>query len=124
MKEKFYSNRTFLNLEGFHSNASLSTYLSKSTYGDGFFGEYKLADCSRTVEMSIDLEDKEDYDNVMFKLDSIIRITTEFKDAIVKLRPDILAYAEKERLAKEKRDKEKRDKESAEKKLEEEEKIS
>ena len=108
MKEKFYSSRTFLNLEGFHSNASLSTYLSKSAYGDGFYGEYKLADCTRTVEMSIDLANKDDYDNVMFKLENIIRITSELKEAIVMLKPGILAYEER------------RKKEAVEKKLKEE----
>lgn len=92
MKNIIFSHRSFLNKKGFHSNASISTDITHSEYGEGFYGTFKISDCNRTVELSIDLDGKEDYDNTLYKMNKIIDAAEKYKKAIIKLRPSIIKY--------------------------------
>ena len=95
MEKQLFSNRAFLNKEGNHSNASICTNIEKASYdGDSFYGIYKLSDCSRTVEISIDISTLAGLDNTVYKLNKIIDITKQFKGAIKKLKPQIAAHEE------------------------------
>lgn len=99
MKNIIHTYRAFLNKQGFHSNASIATDITDSEYGNGYYGTFKISDCNRTVELSIDLDNKADYENTIYKMDRIIMAAENYKKAIIKLRPKIIAY-EKEQKAK------------------------
>lgn len=92
MENIIHSYRTFLNKKGFHSNASISTDITESDYGLGFYGTFKISDCNRTIELSIDLDGKADYDNTIYKMNRIILAAESYKKALVKLRPKVITY--------------------------------
>lgn len=99
MKDHIYSKRAFLNKPEHHSNASLVTNISESLYGDdGFYATYKISDCKRTVEISIDLNDMEDYNNTIFKMNKIIEVTKSFRDKLKTLKTDIIKLEKKREL--------------------------
>lgn len=106
MDKQIFSERGFINKKGYHSNAAISATMEKNSFGDnGFYATYKLSDCNRTVEISIDLDNIEEYENTLYKLDKILSITEKFKAAVIKLKPEIKEIErkrkmrEKERLA-------------------------
>lgn len=53
--------KKFLNKAPFHSNANISAYLTKNTYKEGdiptFDAQLDIADCDRTIHISIDLNE-------------------------------------------------------------------
>ena len=100
MRKYIHSYRTFLNKKGFHSNASISTDITDSDYGEGFYGTFKLSDCNRTVELSIDLDNIEEYNNTIYKMYRIIKAAEDYKKALVKLRPKIVEYQKKQEAKK------------------------
>jgi hypothetical protein len=108
MKPLIFTHRAFLNKPGFHSNASLSADITESEYGEGFYGTYKISDCSRTIELSIDLDTEDDLNNSIFKMDCLILAAEKFKEALVELKPKIIK-AEKETIERDRIRKEKKD---------------
>lgn len=103
MEKKLFSDRSFLNKKGYHSNAAIIANIETSSFGDEqFYATYKLSDCNRTIEMSIDLKDLESYENTLYKLNKILQVTENFKKAIVKLRPEI-KEGERQRKLREKK---------------------
>lgn len=103
MDKRLFTERAFLNKGGYHSNASLVATITDSEYGTGFYATYKLTDCSRSVELSIDLDDLDEYENTLSKLQTIIDITKSFKDHVVSLKPALIASIEKEKKEEEER---------------------
>lgn len=109
MEKQLFSDRSFINKKGYHSNAAIVATIERHDFGDnGFYGTYKLSDCNRTVEISIDLDNLDEYENTLYKLDKILKITENFKKAVIGLKPEIKEIErkrkikEKERLAKKK----------------------
>ena len=103
MDKRLFTGRAFLNKEGYHSNASLVATITDSEYGVGFYSTYKLTDCNRSVELSIDLDDLDEYDNTIEKLDHILKITQDFKDKIISLKPALIEQIEEEKRKEEER---------------------
>ena len=98
MESKVFSDRSFINKKGYHSNAAIIATIERHDFGDnGFYATYKLSDCNRTVEISIDLDTIEEYENTIYKLNKLLKVTENFKNKIISLRPEI---KEKERLEK------------------------
>jgi len=115
MNKDIFNKRSFINKTGFHSNAALITNIERAEYSDGgFYSSYKLSDCNRTVEISIDLYNLKEYENTIYKLNKIIEITSSFKEAIINLKPEIVEIVKKRKLKEKQRaiEKAKSDKEN------------
>lgn len=108
MKPIVFTYRTFLNKPGFHSNASLSADITPSEYGEGYYGTFKISDCNRTIELSIDLDTEAELNNTIYKMKCLISAAEKYKKAILKIKPEVIRL-EKETAEREKKKKEKRD---------------
>jgi uncharacterized protein (DUF342 family) len=106
MRDKqVFSKRAFLNKEGYHSNASIVTSIENASYGEGlFYGNLKISDCSKQIELAVDLESIEMLDNTLYKLSKIIDVVSAYRDALEVLKPKIKAREKKVRLEKEARE--------------------
>lgn len=86
-----FNKREFLNLPGHHSMANIVASIVKyRDGGDPEKGErwidiqLGIADCSRTITLSIDHESKEDRENALHKVDTLISTLSEFREALEK----------------------------------------
>lgn len=110
MGKHIFDKREFLNKEGFHSNAAIVTNIEKASYNDGgFYVSYKLSDCNRTVELSIDIDSMKEYKNTMFKLSQLIETTQALKDKLEELKPTIKANIVKKKEERKRNKKKKND---------------
>lgn len=81
---KFYA-RKWLNIKGYHSTAFI---LAKFIPGSDDKYKYVdtnlcIGDCSRQIELSIDVETKEDRHNTIQKLDTLIKVLTQLRNIII-----------------------------------------
>lgn len=106
MKDKqVFSKRAFLNKEGYHSNAAIVVSIEKASYGTGlFYGNLKISDCSKQIELAVDLENVEMLDNTLYKLNKIIAVVSAYKDALEVLKPKIKAREKELKIEKEVRE--------------------
>lgn len=86
IKHKLHSENSFLNLPFTYHTGSLHTYVileekEKYAYLEATF---KLRDCYKTVDLTFDFEEKEDEENAIFKIDTIIKQATKFKEDLLK----------------------------------------
>lgn len=85
-----FSKREFLNLPGHHSMANIVTSITKERDDDVEKGNrwvdihLGIADCSRTISLVIDYYTKEDRQNALHKVDTMINTLTEFREALEK----------------------------------------
>jgi len=92
-KEKvIFNKREFINKPGHHSMAHIIASIVKSNHGNENIEEgdswveidLSLADCSRTINLSIDYGNKEERDNSLYKVDVLINTLTDFRSALEK----------------------------------------
>jgi len=89
-EDVIFERREFLNLAGHNGMANIVANIVKSNYGsrndDYRHIDCKLdfADCSRVVNMEINLEDEYSRENALYKVDVLIDVLTEFREALEK----------------------------------------
>lgn len=90
-EDVIFERKEFLNLAGHNGMANIVANIVKSTgYGrdndDYRHIDCKLdfADCSRVVNMEISLDDEYSRENALYKVDVLIDVLTEFREALVK----------------------------------------
>jgi len=87
-KDVIFERKEFLNLAGHNGMANIVAQIVGNEYNndDGLYryAECKLdfADCSRVISMDIDLGDDYSRENALFKLDTMLDVLTEYRDAI------------------------------------------
>lgn len=70
--------------------ANIVTHIVKSDYGirDDLHRhvdcKLDFADCSRVVNMAIDLDDEYSRENAIYKVDTLISVLTDFREALIK----------------------------------------
>lgn len=114
MDKVVFFKRSFLNTDGHHSNAAIVCDIKdcrEDDYGDPFWGHYKLSDCENNISLAVDLGSVGELDNTLFKLDTLISITQQFRDHAASLRKDVEEYEEKKRIEKEESEAKKKAKE-------------
>lgn len=85
-----FSKREFLNLPGHHSMANIVASITNEREENIEKGErwidihLGIADCNRTISLAIDYYSKEDRDNALHKVDTLINTLTEFREALEK----------------------------------------
>lgn len=86
-EDVIFDRKEFLNLAGHNGMANIVAQIVAGKYGD--VGEYRhayckldFADCSRVISMDIDLSDEYTRENSLFKLDTMIDVLTEYRDAV------------------------------------------
>lgn len=87
MEEKInlYLIREFLNSPKTHPTSTglivsqVSTERYKESKYTGTDNEIKISDCNRTISLNIDYMDEQEYDNVVYKLSTMIKV---FKDTL------------------------------------------
>lgn len=94
------ANRTFLNEPFMTSLTSNISYIVKvSTWkkelqDEGLYSyakiDFAMSDCSRTIHLDFDIQDKDDMRNSLFKLDAIINTCQAMKEDLKKARKVIL----------------------------------
>ena len=88
--EVIFSKREFLNLPGHHSMANIVASITKYRDEDVEKGQrwidihLGIADCNRTITLSIDYDGEEDRKNALHKVDTLIDTLTEFREALEK----------------------------------------
>lgn len=75
MENKF-SQKLFLNKDGFNSIAAIGINITVPDEKDIYFegGEILISDCNRQISLDLDFSSKEEIDNSLFKLHRIINI--------------------------------------------------
>ena len=78
-----YYKRQFINGPGHHSTAFVYAVVEKSRASDEYSGELTLtiADCCRSITLSIDIDSEENRKNTLLKLDAVIETLTGFRRA-------------------------------------------
>lgn len=78
-----YYRRSFINRPGFHATAFVFATVTstKADDEDGSYFELTIADCSRSISLSIDCHSEESAANSLYKLDALIETLTEFREA-------------------------------------------
>jgi hypothetical protein len=87
-KDVIFERKEFLNLAGHNGMANVVAQIVGSNYERDDI-EYRstyckldFADCSRVVSMDIDLDDDYSRENALFKVDTMLDVLTDFRDAI------------------------------------------
>lgn len=70
--------RVFLNKPGYHSVGAILARCENNGY------ELVMSDCNHTVSFSIDAYDVPGRENTLYKVDTMIRVLTEFREALAK----------------------------------------
>ncbi len=89
-EDVIFERKEFLNLAGHNGMANVVANIVKSSYrndDDNYRHiECKLdfADCSRVVNMEINLDDEYSRENALYKVDVLINVLTEFREALEK----------------------------------------
>ena len=86
MKKPRYYNRQFLNLEGFHAGAYLLFEIEDSTTRESSYAgsprvTLRIADCSRHIDLEIDMDTEEERTNSFHKLDLLISSLVDLREA-------------------------------------------
>ena len=78
-----YYRRQFINGPGHHSTAFVYAVVERSRVEDEYSGELTLtiADCCRSISLSIDIDCEENRKNTLLKLDAVIETLTGFREA-------------------------------------------
>lgn len=92
-EKKLVSVREFLNLPYNHSTAAmvLKAKLSKEYKDDKLVhswlsSDFSISDCDNKIRLAFSIDDKESYENSIFKLDTLMDGIRKFKSAVVKAR--------------------------------------
>lgn len=96
IKGRIHYERKFLNTEGYHELAGLVTQIDdmrEDNWESPFYGMYKMSNCERALELTLDFDNEEDLNNTLHKMDTIISVTKAFRDKAESLREDIINYA-------------------------------
>ncbi len=81
-----YYRRSFINKPGFHATAFVYATVSKTRADDesGCYTNLDIADCNRSISLSIDCDGEASIANSLYKLDTLIDTLTEFREAFKK----------------------------------------
>lgn len=98
--------REFLNKPGFHSGSNIYCSISQefysskcdSKYPDYLEVEFNIFDCSRAITLTFDTDNKEDRENSIYKVNTMIDVLTKFRDGMI---TEFKAWEEIERLKEE-----------------------
>lgn len=114
-RETFYSSKRFLNKEGHHSDASIFCEIKFSDKENSWTDcSLKIKDCRDQIHLSVEIDHDDvengNYENTIFKLDTLITELTNYKQACEKAHEESKRRAEvqkeKERQEEEKRKRE------------------
>lgn len=73
--------RVFLNRPKFHSVAAIYAAVGKGDRGEV---QLKIVDCNRAVDLDFDGYDTGARENALYKIDKLVEVLTEFRDALHK----------------------------------------
>jgi hypothetical protein len=81
VKKVIHHKAEFLNKPGFHSDASILTCISVEQESDYPYwnAELRIRDCNDVVSMNCSLEDTDDLENLLNKIEIMINNLKEFK---------------------------------------------
>lgn len=111
-EDVIFERKEFLNLPGHNGMANIVTHITKSTWGDddelnrSIDVKLDFADCSRVVTMDIETYDDYSRENAIHKVDVLIDVLSDFREALVK-ELKYQARLEKKRARKKAEEKEK-----------------
>lgn len=114
-KDVIYSRKEFLNLAGQESMANIVAHIVKSGWrsGEDFYRHVDLtldiADCDRKISFALDLDGDYERENSLHKIDTLIDVLIEFRDAVER-EAKYQARLERKRARTEVENKEKADK--------------
>lgn len=90
-EDVIFERKEFLNLAGHNGMANVVAHIIKSNHYGNKDELYRhidckldFADCSRVVNMSIDLDDEYSRENALYKVDMLINVLTDFRVALEK----------------------------------------
>lgn len=88
-EDLIFSRKAFLNLPGLNSTASIVTHITHNEMNE--YSDYQrsnvhlfISDCSRTIEFDIDLRTEYERENAIHKVDTLIKVLSDFKVALEK----------------------------------------
>jgi|AntDeeMinimDraft_6_1070357.scaffolds.fasta_scaffold03654_4 Ser-tRNA(Ala) deacylase AlaX len=97
-----FVDRRFLNQSNYHTTANVVAKISSEFYNERPYCDFHISDCNRTISLDIDSDNEDDLKNSIYKMEQIIDVATEMKDALIKLKP-YLKKLEEEKLRKKKK---------------------
>lgn len=122
MKSKLlHAATSLLNQTGHHETAAIAVKLTldsdyKGVYEPSISGSMNISDCSRAITLDLAIHDDSEYENTLFKLITLMQVSTEAYNKLLEYQPTYL-----KRLIKFKKDK-KKEKKKEKKRLKEEKK--
>lgn len=80
----FFARKEFLNLPGLNSTAAIVTHIVECRGGYSRYPEclLSISDCSRVIDLDIDLSDDYERENAIHKVDTLIDVLSDFKKAL------------------------------------------
>lgn len=88
MKDKSWGQKKFLNGVKFHSVAAISyrfnverdSYSGKHCYA---WGDMSISDCSRTITLDLGMDNQEEYENSLAKINALLETVKQAKKDII-----------------------------------------
>lgn len=103
-EDVIFERREFLNLAGHNGMANVVANIIKYNYTsvDKGYVQCKLdfADCTRVVNMEISLDDEYSRENALYKVDVLLDVLKDFRNALVKEGKNQLRLEKKRELEK------------------------
>lgn len=104
-KSKFlFKTRNFLNkdeesLSAIKSSVEISTFrkdLAKKDLYDDAYVDFSISDCNKTIHLDFGIDSEKEFDNSIYKINTIISTLTNLKDSLIEAK-EIIREGEKVR---------------------------
>lgn len=94
-RKKFeFIERRFLNQGFYHSTAAIVASIDPVDISPYPYCEFYISDCSKTIQLEIDIRNKKDIDNTVYKMNQLIEVASLMKEKLEEMRPYIKAVNE------------------------------
>ncbi len=85
MSTTVQGHRAMLNLPGYHSTAAIVAEVRDGGRGGGYaFATLQISDCQRSVSLEFNVNEPDEFENNLYKIDTILESMRVFRRAVVK----------------------------------------
>ena len=95
-RKTLLDDRRFLNKNGYHSVAAICAVINLDfnnlKWHCGVEAEISISDCSRAINLDIDVSDEKGLDNSIFKMQQIKEVCENIEKTLEELRPHVKKY--------------------------------
>lgn len=86
-KEHDFIERRFLNQGRFHSTAAIVSKIEKNEFNHYPYIDFNISDCSKVINLDLDIDTPEGLENSLFKLKQIKEVAENTAKQLEKIKP-------------------------------------